>query len=178
MICTPVLSVLPVLASILTLSQCFLLNAFAVENRTNTDGLTQEQQEISEQSHNSIEENTVASIIENKMKEVERPPHLPFFVVLQQSGGKKDKKKVLSSNISKRQGGVLQGITNVVSNTRFVTNPFNMASLFGVGILQFLGMQAVWLLLMAVSSLVKRKKRSVEEFDDFSLENVLELFKE
>ena len=42
----------------------------------------------------------------------------------------------------------------------------------------FSGMQAVWLLLMAVSSLVKRKKRSVEEFDDFSLENVLELFKE
>ena len=39
-------------------------------------------------------------------------------------------------------------------------------------------MQAVWLLLMAVSSLVKRKKRSVEEFYDFSLENVLELFKE
>ena len=120
MICTPVLSVLPVLASILTLSQCFLLNAFAVENRTDTDGLTQEQPEILEQSHNSIEENTVASIIENKMKEVERPPHLPFFVVLQQSGGKKNKKKVLSSNISKRQGGVLQDLTNVVSNTRSI----------------------------------------------------------
>ena len=117
MICTPVLSVLPVLASILTFSQCFLLNAFVVENRTDTDGLTQEQQEISEQSHNSIEENTVASIIENKMKEVERPPYLPFFVVLQQSG-KKDKKRVLSSNISKRQGGVLEGLTNVVANTR------------------------------------------------------------
>ena len=39
-------------------------------------------------------------------------------------------------------------------------------------------MQAVWLLLMAVSSLVKRKKRSVENFEDFSFENVLELYKD
>ena len=118
MISTPALSVLPVLASLLSLSQCFLLNAFAVENRTDTASLTQEQLEIPEQNHNSIEENTEMNIIENKMKEVERPPHLPFFVVLQQSGGKKNKKKVLSSNISKRQGGVLQDLTNVVSNTR------------------------------------------------------------
>ena len=107
---------LPVLTSILSLSQCFLLNAFAVENRTDTVGLTQEQLEIPEQSHNSVEENTETNIIENK--EVERPHHLPFFVVLRQSGGMKDKKNVLSSNISKRQGGVLQGLTNVVSNTR------------------------------------------------------------
>ena len=117
MVSTAVLPVLPVLASILSLSQCFLLNAFAVENKTDTVGLTQEQPEISEQSHNSIEENTETNVIENKMKEVERPPHLPFFVVLRQSG-KKDKRRVLSSNISKRQGGVLQGLSNVVANTR------------------------------------------------------------
>ena len=48
-----------------------------------------------------------------------------------------------------------------------------------VGVISiFSGMQAVWLLLMTLSSLVKRKKRSVEEFDDFSIEHVLELFKE
>ena len=117
MISTAVLPVLPLLASILSLSQCFFLNAFAVENRTDTVDLTQEQPEISEQSHNSIEENTETNIIETKMKEVERPPHLPFFVVLQQSG-KKDKRRVLSSNISKRQGGVLEGLSNVVANTR------------------------------------------------------------
>ena len=117
MISTPALSVLPVLASLLSLSQCFLLNAFAVENRTDPASLSQEL-EIQEQSYNSVEENTEANIIETKMKEVERPPHLPFFVVLQQSGGKKPQKNNLSSNISKRQGGVLQGLTNVVSNTR------------------------------------------------------------
>ena len=117
MISTAVLPVLPVLASILSLSQCFLLNAFAVENRTDSVDLTQGQPEIPEQSHNSIEENTETNIIETKMKEVERPPHLPFFVVLQQSG-KKDKRRVLSSNISKRQGGVLEGLSNVVANTR------------------------------------------------------------
>ena len=70
-----------------------------------------------------------------------------------------------------------------------MTNPFNMASLFGVGILQFigmsrvegevlrimlLGMQAVWLLLMAASSLVKRKKRS--SLEDFPIENLITLF--
>ena len=64
-----------------------------------------------------------------------------------------------------------------------------MASLFGVGILQFigmsrvegevlrimlLGMQAVWLLLMAASSLVKRKKRS--SLEDFPIENLITLF--
>ena len=111
---------LPVLASILSLSQCFLLNTFAVENRTDTVGLTQEQLEIPEQSHNSIEENTETNIIENK--EVERPQHLPFFVVLRQSGGMKDKKNLLSSNISKRQGGVLQGLSDVVSNTRSINS--------------------------------------------------------
>ena len=64
-----------------------------------------------------------------------------------------------------------------------------MASLFGVGILQFIGrfyslepifiqhlnisgMQAVWLLLMAVSSLVRRKKRSIEDFDDLLMEKI------
>ena len=118
MISTPALSVLPVLASLLSLSQCFLLNAFAVENRTDPASLSQEQLEIPEQSYNSVEENTEANIIETKMKEVERPPHLPFFVVLQQSGGKKPQKNNLSTNISKRQGGLLQGLTNVVSNTR------------------------------------------------------------
>ena len=117
MISTAVLPVLPLLASILSLSQCFLLNAFAVENRTDSVDLTQGQPEIPEQSHNSIEENTETNIIETKMKEVERPPHLPFFVVLQQSG-KKDKRRVLSSNISKRQGGGLEGLSNVVANTR------------------------------------------------------------
>ena len=89
--------VLLVLASLFSLSQCFLLNAFAVENRTDTASLTQEQLEIPEQNYNSIEENTEMNIIENKMKEVETPPpQLPFFVVLQQSGGKKN---VPSSNI-------------------------------------------------------------------------------
>ena len=72
-----------------------------------------------------------------------------------------------------------------------MTNPFNMASLFGVGILQFigmsrvegevlrimlLGMQAVWLLLMAASSLVKRKKRSSFNLEDFPIENLITLF--
>ena len=94
--------VLPVLASLLSLSQCFLLNAFAVENRTDTASLTQEQLEIPEQSYNSIEENTEMNIIGNKKKEVERPTHLPFFVVLQQSGGKKN---VPSSNI--REGFII-----------------------------------------------------------------------
>ena len=116
MMSTPVLSVLPVLASILSLSQCFLLSAFAVENRTDPASLAQEQLEVPEQSYNSVEENTETNFIETKMKEVERPPHLPFFVVLKQSGGKKSPKNV----ISKRQGGVLQGLTNVVSNTRYV----------------------------------------------------------
>ena len=66
-----------------------------------------------------------------------------------------------------------------------------MASLFGVGILQFigmsrvegevlrimlLGMQAVWLLLMAASSLVKRKKRSSFNLEDFPIENLITLF--
>ena len=118
MISTPVLPVLPVLASLLSLSQCFLLSAFAVENRTDPVSLAQEQLEVPEQSYNSVEENTETNFIETKMKEVERPPHLPFFVVLKQSGGKKSPKNVFSSNISKRQGGVLQGLTNVVSNTR------------------------------------------------------------
>ena len=98
--------------------QCFLLSAFAVENRTDPVSLAQEQLEVPEQSYNSVEENTETNFIETKMKEVERPPHLPFFVVLKQSGGKKSPKNVFSSNISKRQGGVLQGLTNVVSNTR------------------------------------------------------------
>ena len=111
----PVLSVLPVLASLLSFSQCFLLDAFLVENRTETASLSQEQPEPN---HNSIEENTETNIIETKMKEVERPPHLPYFVVLRQSGGKKHQKKDFASSISKRQGGVLQGLTNVVSNTR------------------------------------------------------------
>ena len=114
----PVLSVLTVLASLLSFSQCFLLDAFLVENRTETASLSQEQLEIPEPSHNSIEENTETNIIETKMKEVERPPHLPYFVVLRQSGGKKHQKKDFASSISKRQGGVLQGLTNVVSNTR------------------------------------------------------------
>ena len=117
MISIPVLSVLPVLASLLSLSQCFLLSAFAVENRTDPASLGQEQLEVPEQSYNSVEENTETNIIETKMEEVERPSHLPFFVVLKQSGGKKSQKNVIS-NISKRQGGVLEGLTNVVSNTR------------------------------------------------------------
>jgi hypothetical protein len=38
-----------------------------------------------------------------------------------------------------------------------------MANLLGMNIIQFLGMQAMWILMMAVSSMVKRRKRSVEE---------------
>ena len=48
-----------------------------------------------------------------------------------------------------------------------------MANLLGMNIIQFLGMQAMWILMMAVSSMVKRKKRSVED-DRIELINFLE----
>ena len=42
---------------------------------------------------------------------------------------------------------------------RFLTDPANIANLMGVNIVQFLGMQAMWMLLMAVSSMDRRRKR-------------------
>ena len=66
----------------------------------------------------------------------------PYFVVLSQSG-KKEQSPAYNSNISnklsKRQGGLVQGISDAVANTRFITSPASMASLLGVGILQFVG---------------------------------------
>ena len=44
-----------------------------------------------------------------------------------------------------------------------------MASLLGMGILQFLGLQALWLLVMTASSFL-RKRRSVEE--DFTVKRL------
>ena len=45
---------------------------------------------------------------------------------------------------------------------RFLTDPANIVNLMGVNIVQFLGMQVMWILLMAVSSMDRRRKRSVE----------------
>ena len=42
---------------------------------------------------------------------------------------------------------------------RFLTDPANIVNLMGVNIVQFLGMQVMWILLMAVSSMDRRRKR-------------------
>lgn len=63
----------------------------------------------------------------------------PYFVVLSQSGKKEAVTNSGGNRLSKRQGGIMQGISDAVSNTRFITSPSSMASLLGVGILQFVG---------------------------------------
>ena len=61
---------------------------------------------------------------------------------------------------------------------RFVTNPASMASLLGMSILQFLGVQAMWILLMAISSTLKRKRRSTPEKTDMEINQFLSNQKE
>lgn len=66
----------------------------------------------------------------------------------------------------------MQDLSAAVANTRFITSPSSMASLLGMGILQFLGMQAIWLLLMTLSSVVKRRKRSYNVLDLDSIDSI------
>ena len=91
------LTFLTIFISLHTLSQCFLLNAFGIENITETD-IDILQEEPPETNYNAIIEKTQINSFENKMEEKEKPQHLPFFVVLRQSGTK-NRKGVASSSI-------------------------------------------------------------------------------
>jgi len=109
----------------------------------------------------------------NKMEKVKKGSSFPYYVVLSQTGNKEKDDQVTSGNtLIKRQGGLMQDLSAAVANTRFITNPSSMASLLGIGILQFLGMQAIWLLLMTLSSVVKRRKRSDNILDLDSTDSI------
>jgi len=109
----------------------------------------------------------------NKMETVKKETSFPYYVVLSQTGNKEKDDQVASSNtLIKRQGGLMQDLSAAVANTRFITSPSSMASFLGMGILQFLGMQAIWLLLMTLSSVVKRRKRSYNVLDLDSIDSI------
>ena len=79
------LTLLTIFISLHSLSQCFLLDAFGIENTTDTDTDIPQEGTLDENFNNVVEKNEINSF-GNKMEEEEKPQHLPIFVVLRQSG--------------------------------------------------------------------------------------------
>ena len=96
------ISLLPsvIFSSLQSLSQCFLLEAFARENVTENvrDPVTSQEELLDHQEYNNVIEKTEKNSFEDKMEVEKKPQQLPYFVVLRQSGTKK-RPEFQSSNI-------------------------------------------------------------------------------
>ena len=97
-----IISVLPLVlfSSLQSMSQCFLLEAFARENITENvrDPVTSQEGPLDHQDYNDVIKKTEKNSFENKMEVEQKPQQLPYFVVLRQSGTK-NRPEFQSSNI-------------------------------------------------------------------------------
>jgi hypothetical protein len=83
----------------------------------------------------------------------------PHWLVLKES------QSAPTTSVAAPPGGpdsLVGGLVHMVRTVRLLTDPAGVASLLGLGLLQFLGLQALWMALMVVTS-VARRRRSVGE---------------
>jgi len=128
------------LALLLNTCKCFFFDSKPTDNTIDQNSIEYDDIDPSvEIDVDEIMKQKTDNDFDDKMEKETNTGSFPYFVVLSQSGKKNEINSRPNTSLKRRQGGFMQGITDAVANTRFITSPASMASLLGVGILQFIG---------------------------------------